>query len=72
MTDKKNVSGLTYRDAGVDINAGEAFWVSLNQKPGTMRKGANPELGGWRLFDLKAAGYKDPILVSGTDGVAQN
>ena len=71
MTDKKNVSGLTYRDAGVDIDAGEALVEAIKpEAKRTMRKGANPELGGFGgLFDLKAAGYKDPILVSGTDGV---
>ena len=71
MTDKKNISGLTYRDAGVDIDAGEALVEAIKpEAKRTMRKGANPELGGFGgLFDLKAAGYKDPILVSGTDGV---
>ena len=71
MTDKKNISGLTYRDAGVDIDAGEALVEAIKpEATRTMRKGANPELGGFGgLFDLKAAGYKDPILVSGTDGV---
>ena len=71
MTDKKNVSGLTYRDAGVDIDAGEALVEAIKpEAKRTMRQGANPELGGFGgLFDLKAAGYKDPILVSGTDGV---
>ena len=79
MTDKKNEmtkgmtesTGLTYRDAGVDIDAGEALVDAIGpQAKRTMRKGANPELGGFGgLFDLKAAGYNDPILVSGTDGV---
>lgn len=71
MTDKKNETGLTYRDAGVDIDAGEALVEAIKPEARrTMRKGANPELGGFGgLFDLKAAGYKDPILVSGTDGV---
>ena len=71
MTDKKNETGLTYRDAGVDIDAGEALVEAIKpEAKRTMRKGANPELGGFGgLFDLKAAGYKDPILVSGTDGV---
>ncbi|MGC6536688.1 MAG: phosphoribosylformylglycinamidine cyclo-ligase [Candidatus Puniceispirillaceae bacterium] len=71
MVEKKNAQGLTYRDAGVDIDAGEALVDAI--KPDakrTMRPGSNPELGGFGgLFDLKAAGYKDPILVSGTDGV---
>ncbi|MGC6517155.1 MAG: phosphoribosylformylglycinamidine cyclo-ligase [Candidatus Puniceispirillaceae bacterium] len=71
MSDKKNETGLTYRDAGVDIDAGEALVHEI--KPDakrTMRRGANPDLGGFGgLFDLKAAGFEDPILVSGTDGV---
>ncbi|MGH0146727.1 UNVERIFIED_CONTAM: hypothetical protein FKN15_027546 [Acipenser sinensis] len=63
--------GLTYKDSGVDIAAGNAL-VDLI-KPlaaATARKGCSAELGGFAgLFDLKAAGYIDPILVSGTDGV---
>ena len=64
-------SPLTYRDAGVDIDAGDALVSTI--KPfakKTMRAGANPDLGGFGgLFDLKAAGFKDPILVAATDGV---
>ena len=64
-------SGLTYRDAGVDIDAGEALVDAI--KPlakSTARKGAGAALGGFgALFDLKEAGFKDPILVSTTDGV---
>ena len=71
MVEKKNDTGLTYKDAGVNIDAGDALIDAI--KPDakrTMRAGANPSLGGFGgLFDLKAAGYKDPILVSGTDGV---
>jgi phosphoribosylaminoimidazole synthetase len=63
--------GLTYRDAGVDIDAGERL-VEL-VKPmarSTKRAGADVELGGFGgVFDIKAAGFKDPVLVSGTDGV---
>ena len=63
--------GLTYRDAGVDIDAGEALVDAI--KPlakSTARKGAGAALGGFgALFDLKEAGFKDPILVSTTDGV---
>ncbi|XP_066561898.1 trifunctional purine biosynthetic protein adenosine-3 [Amia ocellicauda] len=63
--------GLTYKDSGVDIAAGNVL-VDLI-KPlakATARKGCNAELGGFAgLFDLKAAGFSDPILVSGTDGV---
>ena len=62
---------MTYRDAGVDIDAGEALVERI--KPlaaATKRAGADGGLGGFGgLFDLKAAGYEDPILVSGTDGV---
>ena len=71
MVAKKNDTGLTYKDAGVNIDAGDALIDAI--KPDakrTMRPGANPSLGGFGgLFDLKAAGYNDPILVSGTDGV---
>lgn len=63
--------GLTYKDSGVDIAAGNKL-VDLI-KPlakATSRAGCNAELGGFAgLFDLKAAGFIDPILVSGTDGV---
>jgi phosphoribosylformylglycinamidine cyclo-ligase len=63
--------GLTYRDAGVDIDAGDRL-VDL-VKPlarSTRRPGADAELGGFGgVFDLKACGFKDPVLVSGTDGV---
>lgn len=63
--------GLTYKDSGVDIVAGNNL-VDLI-KPlakATARSGCNAELGGFAgLFDLKAAGFIDPILVSGTDGV---
>jgi phosphoribosylformylglycinamidine cyclo-ligase len=63
--------GLTYRDAGVDIDAGDRL-VEL-VKPlarSTRRPGADAELGGFGgVFDLKAVGMKDPVLVSGADGV---
>ena len=69
MSDRPN--GLTYADAGVDIDAGEALVAAI--KPlakATRRPGAEPSLGGFgALFDLKAAGYDDPLLVSTTDGV---
>ena len=69
MTDRKN--GLTYADSGVDIDAGNRL-VDLI-KPmvrATARPGADAEIGGFGgLFDLKAAGFKDPILVAATDGV---
>src|SRR6201991_10485 len=63
--------GLTYAQAGVDIDAGNRL-VDLI-KPmvrATARPGADAENGGFGgLFDLKAAGFKDPILVAATDGV---
>ena len=69
MSDTQN--GLTYKDAGVDIDAGEALVARIAPAAkATRRKGADADLGGFGgLFDLKAAGFKDPILVSGTDGV---
>jgi phosphoribosylformylglycinamidine cyclo-ligase len=64
-------NGLTYADAGVDIDAGNALVDRI--KPAakrTNRTGTMGGLGGFgALFDLKAAGYKDPILVAATDGV---
>src|SRR5437868_4988676 len=64
-------NGLTYKDAGVDIDAGEALVARIGPAAkATRRRGADADLGGFGgLFDLKAAGFKDPILVSGTDGV---
>jgi len=68
MTDE---TGLTYAQAGVDIDAGNRL-VDLI-KPlakATRRPGAEASLGGFgALFDLKAAGYDDPLLVTTTDGV---
>ena len=70
MNDKRR-SGLTYAQAGVDIDAGNRM-VDLI-KPlvrATARPGADAEIGGFGgLFDLKRAGFKDPVLVAGTDGV---
>jgi phosphoribosylformylglycinamidine cyclo-ligase len=61
----------TYKDSGVDIDAGEALVDAI--KPlakSTRRPGCDADLGGFgALFDLKAAGFKDPILISSTDGV---
>jgi len=64
-------TGLTYKDAGVDIDAGEALVARIGPAAkATRRRGADADLGGFGgLFDLKAAGFKDPILVAGTDGV---
>ncbi len=69
MSDRKN--GLTYAEAGVDIDAGNAMVEKI--KPlvrSTRRPGANGEIGGFGgLFDLKAAGFNDPVLVAANDGV---
>jgi phosphoribosylformylglycinamidine cyclo-ligase len=63
--------GLTYAQAGVDIDAGNRM-VDLI-KPlvrATARRGADAEIGGFGgLFDLKRAGFTDPVLVAATDGV---
>ncbi|SFK28868.1 phosphoribosylformylglycinamidine cyclo-ligase [Falsiroseomonas stagni] len=65
------MTSLTYRDAGVDIEAGDALVDAI--KPlarSTDRPGTMGGLGGFgALFDLKAAGFRDPVLVSSTDGV---
>ena len=64
-------NGLTYADAGVNIDEGDRL-VDLI-KPlakATRRLGADGSIGGFGgAFDLKAAGFKDPVLISGTDGV---
>ena len=69
MSERPN--GLTYAQAGVDIDAGNALVDAI--KPlakSTRRPGAEASLGGFgALFDLKAAGYADPLIVSTTDGV---
>ncbi|MDG3040419.1 phosphoribosylformylglycinamidine cyclo-ligase [Roseicyclus marinus] len=69
MTDGKN--GLTYAQAGVDIDAGNALVDRIKPAAAaTARPGVMSGLGGFgALFDLKAAGYDDPILVAATDGV---
>ena len=67
----KTGKGLTYSSSGVDIDAGNRL-VDLI-KPmvrATARRGADAEIGGFGgLFDLKAAGFTDPVLVAATDGV---
>jgi phosphoribosylaminoimidazole synthetase len=69
MTERPN--NLTYATSGVDIDAGAALVERI--KPlakSTRRAGAEASLGGFgALFDLKAAGYDDPLIVSTTDGV---
>jgi phosphoribosylformylglycinamidine cyclo-ligase len=67
MADK----GLTYAEAGVDIDAGNRMVELI--KPlvrATARPGADAEIGGFGgLFDLKRTGFADPVLVAATDGV---
>jgi len=69
MSERQN--GLTYAESGVDIDAGAALVEAI--KPlakATRRPGADGSLGGFgALFDLKAAGFTDPLIVSTTDGV---
>jgi len=62
---------ITYKDAGVDIDAGNKLVEKISPlAKATKRAGVMGGLGGFGgLFDLKAEGFKDPILVSGTDGV---
>ncbi|KAG0436326.1 hypothetical protein HPB47_018011 [Ixodes persulcatus] len=62
---------LTYSMSGVDIAAGDRLVKSITAlTDSTKRPGTMGSIGGFGgLFDLKAAGYEDPILVSGTDGV---
>src|SRR5690606_26718596 len=64
-------NGLTYAQAGVDIDAGAALVEKI--KPlvrATRRPGADGEIGGFGgLFDLRAAGFSDPVLVAANDGV---
>jgi phosphoribosylformylglycinamidine cyclo-ligase len=62
---------LTYRDAGVDIDAGNALVDRIKPAAArTQRPGILGGLGGFgALFDLKAAGFRDPVLVATTDGV---
>jgi len=68
---ESRMTSMTYRAAGVDIDAGDALVERI--KPlarSTARAGVMGGLGGFgALFDLKAAGFVDPVLVSSTDGV---
>ncbi|WP_208435730.1 phosphoribosylformylglycinamidine cyclo-ligase [Bartonella phoceensis] len=71
IINNKSKCGLTYVKAGVNIDKGNAMVEKI--KPfvrSTKRAGANAEIGGFGgLFDLKAAGFTDPILVAANDGV---
>ncbi len=64
-------NNLTYADAGVDIDAGNLMVEKIKPVVRTTRRsGSDTELGGFGgLFDLKAAGFKDPVLVAANDGV---
>ena len=70
-TKSKNKAPTTYRDAGVDIDAGNALVRSIGPLAAkTARAGLLGEIGGFGgLFDLKPCGFKDPLLVAATDGV---
>lgn len=67
----KSGNGLTYRDAGVDIDAGNALVDAIKPNAkSTDRSGVMGALGGFGgFFDPRAAGYQDPVLVAATDGV---
>ncbi len=69
MSERRN--GLTYADAGVDIDAGNDLVDRIKPAAAsTKRPGVMDGLGGFgAMFDLKAAGYTDPVLVAATDGV---
>ncbi|NCQ24381.1 MAG: phosphoribosylformylglycinamidine cyclo-ligase [Rhodobacteraceae bacterium CG17_big_fil_post_rev_8_21_14_2_50_63_15] len=67
----EHTNGITYADAGVDIDAGAALVERIKPAAAaTRRAGVMSGLGGFgALFDLKAAGFADPVLVAATDGV---
>jgi phosphoribosylformylglycinamidine cyclo-ligase len=69
--DSSGKTGYTYADAGVSIDAGNALVKAIGPLvKATMRPGADGEIGGFGgFFDPRAAGYKDPLLVAGNDGV---
>jgi len=71
MSESSGSNGLTYADAGVDIDAGNELVNRI--KPlvkATSRPGADSDIGGFGgLFDLKGAGFNDPVLVAANDGV---
>src|SRR4249919_2151421 len=71
MSNETPQKPLTYADAGVSIAAGNALVKAIAPlAKATARPGANAELGGFGgFFDLKAAGYDNPLLVAANDGV---
>lgn len=68
---QQKAKGLTYSDAGVDIDAGNRLVEMIRPAiRATRRPGADGEIGGFGgVFDLKAAGFADPVLVAANDGV---
>lgn len=70
-TPKSRPNAYTYADAGVDIKAGNELVESIKAlAASTKRTGADAELGGFGgIFDIKALGMSDPLLVAATDGV---
>ena len=67
---KRPAEGLTYRDAGVDIDAGDSLVENIKHyAKRTMRPGVLAGIGGFGALFRVPRGYKDPVLVSGTDGV---
>lgn len=68
---EKKETGISYASAGVSIDAGNLLVQKIKSLvKSTKRVGADSEIGGFGgIFDLKAAGYRDPILVSATDGI---
>lgn len=71
MSHSSGLPSETYRDSGVDIEAGDRLVEAIRPAAGgTDRPGTMGGLGGFgALFDLRAAGFRDPVLVSSTDGV---
>ena len=67
----QKLESINYSDAGVNIDLGEELVSEISPiAKATAIKGTSGELGGFGgLFDLKQSGFKDPILVSSTDGV---
>lgn len=71
MSDQIHAPSLSYKDAGVDIDAGNSLVERIKSaSKKTHRSGVMGALGGFgALFDLKATGFSDPVLVAATDGV---
>ena len=69
--ESKSSEQITYESAGVSVDAGNQFVEQIKQKvKSTKRSGADAAIGGFGgVFDLKATGFRDPLLVSATDGV---